>query len=164
MVFYVKSKLTLFVLPVIFLLLFGCIGGLFGPDWDKVSAVKVEALNDAGTDFEGNVIIYMRFEGDEDPTNYPSATLPVEVYIYTSKYAEDGLTRIPDRLLYSGEYTITNLEKAGYLTANEDHILIPRDELGPIYEDDLNYGIATVVAHLPNGVDLEDNAYSVKLK
>ncbi len=142
-------------------LLFGCL--IYVSD---IQDMTIESLNDKWTDHEGNVIIYVKFydsQGNQINDN-GLISIPVEVSVFTSKYDVDGVTRIPDRLLYNANHTIKNLEKANNLVANEGHILVPRSQLGEIYEDDLRYGVATVTAHLPYNKTLEDIAYLVRLK
>jgi hypothetical protein len=159
-----RKVLVLFLVGI-FLLVFGCIS--IGPDLNKISSFNVESISDLGTEgIEGNLVFYLRFytEDGSPLVSEGSANLPAKITVYTSKYAEDGKTRIPDRLLYSGEHIIKNLQRVGNLNPNEDHLLVPRSQLGPILDGDLTYGVAVVEITLPDGKVLTDNAYLVKLK
>lgn len=161
-------KNIIFVMAVALLLSFGCTApGGFNPFFsvNDIKYFSTEALSDDGTDFEGNVILYTAFYDKEGRLIEANpVSLPAEVSIFTSKYASDNKTRIPDRLLYNGNYTLHNLQAANNLIANKENIVIPRSSLGPIYDTDYWYGVAVVKVHLSNNQTIEDNAYLVKLK
>lgn len=162
-----------FVCLAILFVLFGCTNDIskgFGSfnsffSLSDIAYMSVEALNDEVTDFEGYVIMYAAFYDSQGRLiEAKNVNLPVEVSIFTSKYANDNKTRIPDRLLYNGNYTLTNLQASNNLIANQHSILIPRSSLGPIYDSDYWYGIASVTVYLSNNKTIQDNAYLVKLK
>jgi len=136
-------------------------------NWNDVTQFNTEALPTKGTAYASYIELYLRFylSGNSSSNIPATAHLPVEVSIYTSKAnGTNSAQRIPDRLLYTGNFTITDLAKASSLAHNDKHILVPRGGLGSIKDTDMKYGVAVVKVTLPNKKVLTDNAYLVKLK
>lgn len=135
-------------------------------DWSSMSRLEVEAVDDYGTQYEGNIILYMYFKDNNGNEVCPKSWLnqfKSRIEIYTSVYDKDG-KRIPDRLLYNKTQVIKGSPYLCDLNAREGHILIPRNQLGKIYKNDSRYGIAKVTIIFKNGKTLEDYAYLVRLK